>query len=180
MKTLTVNETECTTLNNNVVREVQFQEWESFQKDYPFHLFNGNMKEFEYDCVEHTAPGFTTTIGCFIDGKLSGLLSYQTMYFLNKETTADDGVIHVNRSLITTPEEGRVPLFYVYSMVTHPDYRRKGVASAMIDYLEQKKSIEEYILMYPVSSMCQSLSEKLGFDFNTPVWINQEDVAKKI
>lgn len=158
------------------IRNVTTAEWEQFRDGYPYERFEGMEKEFQIDCIFHSVPNQKEeVIGVYEESQLVGLLSYFSDYLQIKV----DGQSR-SAGLGGKADGNSTPLFYISTMIVHPDWRKKGISSALISFVEQQKKHEEYMLMYPVSEECRSLAEKLGFTMDTPIFIQQEDVAKKI
>lgn len=158
------------------IKEVTTNEWEQFRDNYPYSRFEGREKDFQIDCIFHSIPmQGEEVVGVFEEEQLVGMISYYSTHFHVEE----DGNSRTAR-LNTTPEENSTPLFYISTMIVHPDWRKKGISSALIAYVEQQKKNEEYMLMYPVSKECQLLAKKLGFNMESPIFVRQEDVTKRI
>ena len=159
---------------------VDFTQWRRFYNEFPYQDMSKFQQCFNIDCIDHCNPNMHhfPVFGVVENGELLGMLSYTDKYIVTKETV-HNGVSHVRKGMASEKIEGSFSVAYIYSIVVHPAARNKGVATKLIQHLESITP-QDYLMMYPVSTECEKLGKKIGFDFHNEIFIQLEDVVKKV
>jgi ribosomal protein S18 acetylase RimI-like enzyme len=163
-------------VNKIVIKKIGFEEWSKFNESFPYEQFEGKLKDFQKDCILNCNPNMMgpNVIGAFIGDDIVGMLSYCDKYYISKDVIEDGKPVNY-RELIGEKTKNSIPITFIYSLIVHPSKRQKGVATELINYLINH-SKQDYLMMYPVSPECRKLGDKLGFVFDSNIFIRLGDV----
>lgn len=138
-----------------IIKEVSHKDWKYFHLYYPLYRLPENEFAFQRDCVFNCRPtADRKSLGYYSGEELAGIVNFQ-------RTVVDD-----------------TPILYVYSMAVHPDWRRKGIASLLLESVAEQAGNEQHLVMFPASAACKSLAQSLGFEDNPAIKLYPEDMVK--